>query len=75
MDSFERAIKDGDIVSVDCGVLMNEFYGDVAYTFEVGEVADDIKKLLIVTKHVFKKVLKLQLQGIESEISVMLFKQ
>ena len=43
-------LKDGDIVSVDCGVLMNEFYGDSAYTFEVGEVSADIKKLLEVTK-------------------------
>jgi len=37
-------------VSVDCGVLMDEFYGDSAYTFEVGEVSDEIKKLLRITK-------------------------
>lgn len=43
-------LKDGDIISVDCGVLMNEFYGDSAYTFTVGEVSDEIKKLLRVTK-------------------------
>ena len=43
-------LKNGDIVSVDCGVLMNEFYGDVAYTFEVGEVSQDIKRLLNTTK-------------------------
>ena len=43
-------LKNGDIVSVDCGVLMNEFYGDVAYTFEVGEVSEDIKRLLNTTK-------------------------
>ena len=43
-------LRNGDIVSVDCGVLMNDFYGDVAYTFEVGEVSEDIKKLLKVTK-------------------------
>jgi methionyl aminopeptidase len=45
-----RPIKDGDIVSVDCGVLMNEFYGDHAYTFEIGEVSPETKKLLQVTK-------------------------
>lgn len=45
-----RPIEDGDIVSVDCGVLKNEFYGDHAYTFEIGEVADETKKLLQVTK-------------------------
>ncbi len=43
-------LKDGDIISVDCGALKNGFYGDHAYTFEVGEVAPEIKKLLQVTK-------------------------
>mgnify|MGYP000560195644 FL=1 len=43
-------LKDGDIVSIDCGSLMNGFYGDHAYTFEIGEVAPETKKLLDVTK-------------------------
>lgn len=43
-------LKEGDIVSIDCGAIKNEFYGDHAYTFEVGEVASEIKKLLSVTK-------------------------
>ena len=43
-------LESGDIISVDCGVLMNGFYGDHAYTFEVGDVSDDIKQLLNVTK-------------------------
>ena len=43
-------LQEGDIISVDCGVLMNDFYGDHAYTFEVGEVAPEIKKLLAATK-------------------------
>jgi len=43
-------IKDGDILSVDCGSLKNGFYGDHAYTFEVGEVAPETKKLLKITK-------------------------
>lgn len=46
----KQPLRNGDIVSVDCGVLMNEFYGDVAYTFEVGEVSQDIKRLLQTTK-------------------------
>jgi methionyl aminopeptidase len=46
----DKPLDDGDIVSVDCGVLMDEFYGDSAYTFEVGEVSDEIKKLLRITK-------------------------
>ncbi len=45
-----RPIEDGDVVSVDCGVLMNEFYGDHAYTFEIGNVTPETKKLLQVTK-------------------------
>lgn len=43
-------LKEGDIVSIDCGALMNEFYGDHAYTFEIGEVAPETKKLLQITK-------------------------
>lgn len=43
-------LKDGDIISVDCGVILNGLVGDHAYTFEVGEVADDVKKLLKITK-------------------------
>ena len=43
-------LNEGDIVSVDCGVLMNGFYGDSAFTYEVGQVKEDVKKLLEVTK-------------------------
>ena len=46
----KNPLKEGDIVSVDCGVLMNEFYGDSAYTFAVGEVSVEIQQLLDVTK-------------------------
>ncbi|HRG58278.1 MAG TPA: type I methionyl aminopeptidase [Bacteroidia bacterium] len=43
-------LKDGDIISVDCGVVKNDFYGDSAYTFSVGNVSPEIQKLLDVTK-------------------------
>jgi len=43
-------LKDGDIISVDCGVFMNGFHGDHAYTFAVGDVPADVLKLLRVTK-------------------------
>jgi methionyl aminopeptidase len=43
-------LKDGDIVSVDCGAKINGYCGDSAYTFEVGEVDPAIKKLLQTTK-------------------------
>ena len=44
------ALKEGDIVSVDCGVLQNCYYGDSAYTFCVGKVDEKVKKLLKITK-------------------------
>ena len=43
-------LKDGDIVSIDCGVYMNGFHGDSAYTFAIGNVAPEVLKLLKVTK-------------------------
>ncbi|MBQ8422868.1 MAG: type I methionyl aminopeptidase [Coprobacter sp.] len=43
-------LKDGDIVSIDCGVVKNGFNGDSAYTFEVGEVSYEVKRLLRITK-------------------------
>ena len=43
-------LKEGDIISIDCGVLMNGFYGDSAYTFAVGEIEDEVKRLLEFTK-------------------------
>ena len=46
----DRPLENGDVISLDCGVLKNGFYGDSAYTFEVGEVAPEIQKLLSVTK-------------------------
>ena len=46
----DKPLENGDIISVDCGVLMNGFYGDHAYTFEVGEVSAEVKQLLEVTK-------------------------
>lgn len=42
--------KDGDIVSVDCGVYMNGFHGDSAFTFAIGDVNEEIMKLLRVTR-------------------------
>ena len=46
----ETVLKEGDIISVDCGTLLNGFNGDSAYTFCVGEVTDEVKKLLKTTK-------------------------
>ncbi len=43
-------LVEGDIISIDCGAIKNEFYGDHAYTFPIGEVSEEIKSLLEVTK-------------------------
>lgn len=43
-------LKEGDIISVDCGVLMNGFYGDHAFTFPVGNIDPKTQKLLDVTR-------------------------
>ncbi len=46
----EYVLKEGDIISVDCGALLDGYYGDSAYTFPVGEIKDEVKRLLKVTK-------------------------
>ncbi len=43
-------LKEGDIISIDCGVIKNGYYGDSAYTFAVGEINDRVRRLLEVTK-------------------------
>ena len=45
-----RELKEGDVVSIDCGVKKNGFFGDSAYTFTIGEVSDLVRKLIRVTK-------------------------
>jgi len=46
----KTVLKDGDIISIDCGTLLNGFNGDSCYTFCVGEVSDEVKELLKTTK-------------------------
>lgn len=46
----DKPLREGDIISIDCGAKKNGFYGDHAYTFLVGEVAEPIRKLCQVTK-------------------------
>ena len=48
--SAKTILKEGDVLSVDCGTLLNGFVGDSAYTFPVGEIAPDVRKLLTTTK-------------------------
>ena len=46
----KTVLKDGDIISVDCGTLLDGFNGDSCYTFCVGEVSEEVRKLHKVTK-------------------------
>lgn len=62
--SSGRILKDGDIVSIDCGTLKNGFYGDSAYTFEVGEVDEEVRKLLRVTKESLYKGIEKAVAGL-----------
>ena len=51
----EYVLKEGDVLSVDCGAILNKYYGDSAYTFAVGEVSDLAKKLMQVTKECLER--------------------
>lgn len=48
-------LKDGDIISIDCGAYLNGFHGDAARTFAVGNVSEEAKKLIKVTEESFFK--------------------
>lgn len=56
-------LKEGDVVSVDCGVIMNEFYGDTAFSFQVGEVKDEIRRLLSITRESLQKGVDQAVEG------------
>ena len=58
----QTVLKDGDIISIDCGTFLNGFCGDSCYTFCVGEVSDDVKELLRTTKEALYK-------GIENAVA------
>ena len=59
----KEELKEGDIVSVDIGVFKNGFHGDSAYTFAIGRIADDVKKLLRVTKESLYKGIEKAVAG------------
>lgn len=57
------ALKEGDVVSVDCGAEVNGFHGDSCYTFCVGEVSEDVKALLRTTKESLYKGIEKAVDG------------
>ena len=46
----KTVLREGDIISIDCGTLLNGFNGDSCYTYCVGEVSEEVRKLLRITK-------------------------
>ena len=59
----DRSLENSEILSVDCGVVMNGYYGDSAFTYEVGEVDVETKKLLKVTKESLYKGIEQAVAG------------
>jgi methionyl aminopeptidase len=51
----EYILKEGDIISVDCGVILKGWYGDSAYTFPVGQISEEVKRLLDYTKEALEE--------------------
>lgn len=56
-------LKDGDIVSVDCGVKYNGYFGDSAYTFAVGNVSEKVRHLMKVTQEALYKGIEAAVDG------------
>jgi len=46
----KRPFQEGDVVGIDCGVILNGYFSDSAYTFPIGKITPEIKKLLTITK-------------------------
>lgn len=61
--SADRILKDGDIISIDCGTILNGFCGDSAYTFCVGEVSEEVRRLLRTTKDSLYKAIETAVVG------------
>lgn len=59
----DQEFKDGDVVSVDCGVFMNGFFGDSAYTFAIGDVDEKVMELLRVTNTSLYKAIDVAVAG------------
>ena len=59
----KTVLKDGDIISIDCGTLLAGYNGDSAYTFCVGEVSQDVRNLLTVTRRSLTKGIEMAVAG------------
>lgn len=59
----QRVLKDGDIISIDCGVFYNGYHGDAARTFPVGNISEKAKEIIQVTKESFFEGIKYAIPG------------
>ncbi|MBQ7419488.1 MAG: type I methionyl aminopeptidase [Prevotella sp.] len=59
----QTVLQEGDIISIDCGTLLNGFCGDSCYTYCVGEVSEEVKKLLRTTEEALYKGIEQAMAG------------
>ncbi|TKB98192.1 type I methionyl aminopeptidase [Pedobacter cryotolerans] len=59
----DYVIKDGDLISVDCGVIKDSFFGDSAYTFSIGEIDAEKQKLVNVTQECLRLAIEKAVVG------------
>ncbi|MDQ2833286.1 MAG: type I methionyl aminopeptidase [Acidobacteriota bacterium] len=70
MPSAKRILKEGDILSIDCGVIIDGFYSDAAVTYPIGKVSPENQKLLEVTQEALQKAMdRCQVGGRLGDIS------
>lgn len=61
--SHKVVLREGDLISVDCGVIREGFYGDTAFSFEVGAVSDKVRRLLTTTRESLFKGIEQAVEG------------
>ena len=59
----DYVIQEGDLISVDCGVIKNKFFGDSAYTFSIGEISAERKKLVDITQECLNRAIEKAVVG------------
>ena len=59
----DQILKEGDIISIDCGTLLNGYNGDSAYTFPVGEISEEVRHLLRTTRESLYEAIKVAKHG------------
>jgi len=59
----DYVLRDGDIISVDCGVILDGWYGDSAFTFPVGEISEEVRRLLDYTRASLEEGVKFAVAG------------